>query len=193
MTARLNEQLSALVDGELDAGEARLLVRRLSSDPELRTAWERYHRCGELLEEAVDAPVGVDIAEQVSEAIREEDIPEPPERRLPDWMRPAAGVAVAATVATFAVLGLQDPGDGDATADSELITVVPGSEPGSSWGASTDWIEPRHASGGDRESGTSQRLSTYLINHTDHSAGIVRDSGQEPAVDAEVEDEEQPE
>lgn len=193
MSSRLNEQLSALVDGELDPGEARLLVKRLSEDPELLASWERYHRCSELLDEAIETPVGADIAEQVSEAIRAEELPPSPARRLPEWLRPAAGVAVAATVATVAVLGLQGPGGEDPATDSELVTVVPGSGSTGDWGTSSYWIEPRPAAVGSRASGTDQRMSTYLINHTDRSAGIVRDRADSSGTAVEEEREEQPE
>jgi sigma-E factor negative regulatory protein RseA len=49
MKDKLREQISALVDGELDDTEARLLIRRFARDPELGEIWERYHACGDLI------------------------------------------------------------------------------------------------------------------------------------------------
>ena len=47
MSDRLNEQLSALLDGELSAGEAELLLRRLDRDAELRGTLSRYTLIGD--------------------------------------------------------------------------------------------------------------------------------------------------
>ena len=49
MSDRLNEQLSALLDGELSAGEAELLLRRLDRDAELRGTLSRYTLIGDAL------------------------------------------------------------------------------------------------------------------------------------------------
>lgn len=189
MGSRIHEQISALVDGELDPGETKLLLRRFAQDPELKAAWERYQRCGELVEEAVETPIGADIADDVRAAIEAEDPPVTPARRAPEWTRPVAGVAVAATVATVAVLSLQGPTDSDPATESEAVTVVPGDRAeGTPWGGSAYWFEPRPAAGGDAgQAATRQRLDTYLINHTDQSVGLFREELPASEPDSETE------
>lgn len=49
MSDRLHEQLSALLDGELPAGEAELLLARLQRDPALRATLARYTLAGDAL------------------------------------------------------------------------------------------------------------------------------------------------
>ena len=43
------EQISALVDGELDRDEVTRLVRRMKEHEEHRDAWSTYHLIGEAL------------------------------------------------------------------------------------------------------------------------------------------------
>ncbi|WP_406672190.1 sigma-E factor negative regulatory protein, partial [Natronospira sp.] len=80
MSEKLREQLSAMMDGELDEGEAKLLVRRFANDPELSEAWERYHRCSRLLEASDDsaerfALLDQDFSKGVMDAIEREAAP----------------------------------------------------------------------------------------------------------------------
>ncbi|KKD57016.1 hypothetical protein VM57_14525 [Stenotrophomonas maltophilia] len=46
---RHREQLSALVDGELGADEARFLLRRMEHDPELAGCQERWQLLGDVI------------------------------------------------------------------------------------------------------------------------------------------------
>ncbi|HOV58400.1 MAG TPA: sigma-E factor negative regulatory protein, partial [Rhodanobacteraceae bacterium] len=43
MSEQLREQLSALMDGELDPDGARFLLRRIAADADLKRRWERQH------------------------------------------------------------------------------------------------------------------------------------------------------
>ena len=45
----MNEKLSALMDGELDQGEARTVIKSLGSDDASREHWDLYHVIGEAL------------------------------------------------------------------------------------------------------------------------------------------------
>ena len=45
----MNEKLSALMDGELDQGEARTVIKSLGSDDVSREHWDLYHVIGETL------------------------------------------------------------------------------------------------------------------------------------------------
>lgn len=45
----MKDQISALLDGELDDAEAGRLIGRLKSEPELRRTWDDYHRVGDAL------------------------------------------------------------------------------------------------------------------------------------------------
>ena len=111
MSDLLNEQLSALLDGELPPEETTLLLRRLRREPALAEQLARYRLCGEVLRgERVQARA--DFAMRVSAAIAEEPAlaAVPAVRRRtpqPRWLRVAGGFSVAAAVASVAVLVLR--------------------------------------------------------------------------------------
>jgi negative regulator of sigma E activity len=125
MSDTLHEQLSAFLDGELPPEETDLLLKRLARDPELRATLGRYGLVGDTLRgERSRASAG--FALRVRSALEQEpalqprpaappaaaSVRTPPAARggVPRWLKPAAGFAVAATVAGLAVLVLQrDP------------------------------------------------------------------------------------
>ena len=113
MSDLLNEQLSALIDGELPAQETALLLKRLEREPELRERLARYRVCGEMLRGArvqarsdfslkVCALLALEPAHAGGGLNRAR-----PARR---YLRPVAGLAVAAAVAGAAILVLGRPG-----------------------------------------------------------------------------------
>ena len=57
------QQLSALIDGELPADEARFLLRRLQHDDELSGCHERWQLCGDVLRGMASAPAGAASAQ----------------------------------------------------------------------------------------------------------------------------------
>lgn len=103
MTEANREQISSLMDGELERGARDFLVRRLSSDPELSSRWRRYHMIRACLHKM---PVQtVDLSERVALALGED-----PELRSVapgiGWIKPLAGTAIAASVAVAALVSI---------------------------------------------------------------------------------------
>ena len=49
MNERINESLSALMDGEADELEVRRLLNQLEQDDELRATWHRYQLLGAVM------------------------------------------------------------------------------------------------------------------------------------------------
>ncbi len=95
------QQLSMLMDGELQADQARFLLRRLHHDGELGAQWDRWHLAGEVLRGRALAPVAADFAERIAIAIAGEAVPQRRASRTP-WLRWGGG-ALAASFAAFAV------------------------------------------------------------------------------------------
>lgn len=114
MSDLLNEQLSALIDGELPAQETALLLKRLEREPALRERLARYRVCGETLRGARVQARG-DFSLKVCAQLAAEPVhsggmlarSKPAARR---YLRPVAGLAVAAAVAGAAILVLGRPG-----------------------------------------------------------------------------------
>lgn len=104
------EKISLLVDGELPAGEAERCVDRLTREVHLRAAWGRYHLIGDVIRGEPIRLAGEDLADRVRRSLEDEPaivaVPKPRRRAafVREWMRPAAGAAVAASVAIAAVI-----------------------------------------------------------------------------------------
>ncbi len=98
------QQLSALVDGELNTDESRFLLRRLAHDEELAGCHERWQLCGDVLRGVASAPAPLDFAARVHSAIAAESAPQEYRTRRPvaRW-RWGGGAAIAASVAAIAL------------------------------------------------------------------------------------------
>lgn len=112
----LGEQLSALMDGELDPERSRFLLRRLEGDPALRAAWERWQLVSGSLKGQLVLQVDAGFLARVREGIdaghpldapTDEVVPGPVAPRTSGWLRWAAGGAIAASVAVVALVATQ--------------------------------------------------------------------------------------
>lgn len=110
MSEQIREQVSAFLDGELPGTETELLLKRLTRDAELRESFGRYALIGESIRGGSHARASRSFATRVNQAIDGVSVSadSPAVRaRSPRWWRPFAGAAVAAGVATVAVVALQ--------------------------------------------------------------------------------------
>lgn len=108
MNEAIKMQISAFVDGELPDNESELLLRRLSQDATLRGQVAEYLEIGRLLRNDRSHP-GIDgLRSHVSRALGDASVADAPHEEVVGsrLMTPATGVAVAATVAAVALLGL---------------------------------------------------------------------------------------
>ncbi len=118
MNDALKMQVSAFVDDELPENEADLLVRRLSQDFELRQQVADYLAIGRVMRRE-SGVAGVErlrdrISAELDERPSQDDVDRAPASAPSRLLRPLTGVAVAATVALIAILGLrQTPGTGE--------------------------------------------------------------------------------
>ncbi|HXQ31402.1 MAG TPA: RseA family anti-sigma factor [Steroidobacteraceae bacterium] len=106
MSEIINDQLSALIDGELPASETALLLRRLADEPVLQQRLARYCACGEVLR---GVRARADFALRVNAALIAEPVHRPVASArwaLRRYLTPLAGLAIAATVAGAAILVL---------------------------------------------------------------------------------------
>lgn len=110
MSEQIREQISAFLDGELPASETELLLKRLGRDAELRESFGRYAMIGEALRGAKNMHLTRGFAGRVNGAIDGEPASATATASQGGgtrWWRPVAGAAVAAGVAVFAVIALQ--------------------------------------------------------------------------------------
>ncbi|MBN4079064.1 sigma-E factor negative regulatory protein [Beggiatoa alba] len=112
MTNSSDERISALMDGELDKRAHHDAVDELLKNDESRDTWFRYHLISDTLRQHLPAGMDAQFSSRVMKALQDEPTvlaPRPPRRAFQGTAlgRRLAGLAVAASVAAVAVLGVQ--------------------------------------------------------------------------------------
>ena len=155
----LNEQISALVDDELDATEQALLLRQLASDESLRRQFARYQLVSDALKDSLPERVDPAFHRRVQAALQDEVAPAAiaAGTHLGRLFRPRAGLAVAASVAVVAVLSLQS-----------VRETTPESTPAvASAPAPADYIRADGQPPAALAATPGRDLDAYLVNHNE--------------------------
>jgi sigma-E factor negative regulatory protein RseA len=163
---KLNEQLSALVDDELEEAEQDLLTRQVARDSELGQRLLRYQLISDAMQNHLPEQVDPGFSRRVHDALRYEPagLGNPIARgRLAGLLRPVAGLAVAASVAVVAVTALQHnrqepaspPAMATAPADNTYIRAQDGALA----------VATRPGPKAVRN-----KLDIYLVNHNEYAA-----------------------
>ena len=123
LCAEVEKKLSAFVDGELPENESELLLRRLSQDTALRGQVARYLAIGRLIRQDVEVPGMDGLRNRIAVALGDDAALLRQEQPVvgSKFMTPVTGVAVAATVAALALVGLSQL---DATIGPDLDSAV---------------------------------------------------------------------
>lgn len=109
MNERINESLSALLDGEADELEIRRLLNQAEHDEQLLDKWANYQMIGAIMRQ--EPVVEIDLAKGVRQALDGQPMDELPvttenvARR--SWYKLAASGAVAASVMVAVLVGVQ--------------------------------------------------------------------------------------
>jgi len=125
MNETANEQLSALMDGELPRDELRFLLRGLDGDAGLAKRWSRYHVARAVLQrQYVPAARGDD---RFAAAVMLRLEPAPAQKRVGRIARWASGGAIAAAVAVVALVATRPAGENGAmpVASTDLAVGTP--------------------------------------------------------------------
>jgi sigma-E factor negative regulatory protein RseA len=102
MNESSRENLSSLMDGELDRKGRKFLLRRLAADADMKGCWNRMHTVRACLHQ--ERLATADLVSRVADALDGEAAPQ---RSLgARLMRPVAGGAIAASVAVMAIVGI---------------------------------------------------------------------------------------
>ena len=108
MTNSSDERISALIDGELDEQARQSMVDELLKKGEARATWARYHLISDTLRQNLPAGMDTQFSSRVMAALQDEPTvlaPRPPQGL--QLRKRLAGLAVAASVAAVAVMGVQ--------------------------------------------------------------------------------------
>jgi len=102
MNESSRENLSCLMDGELDRKGRKFLLRRLAADADMKGCWNRMHTVRACLHQ--ERLATADLVSRVADALEGEASPR---RSLANRLvRPVAGGAIAASVAVMAIVGI---------------------------------------------------------------------------------------
>ncbi len=175
-----DESLSALMDNEADDLELRRLLKELPENPSLLATWGRFHEARSVLHNEEMQPLSHAASLRILESIAAEPaylgkgaIPSKRNRGLDKakWWESAGRIAIAASVALVAFIGLQ----------SVLLDPVPQqSLAGKSPGAESALVTTDNVAILDGASGfdaqAQQRLDDYIrsvsIQYRDEAAGV---------------------
>ncbi len=105
MSKSQKEQISVFVDGEADNDTA---IKALTREPALLDTLARYHLVSACMKDQCPSYMDTELAARVSQAVASEPTVLAPRKKsfLP-VLKPVAGLAIAASVATIAILGVQ--------------------------------------------------------------------------------------
>lgn len=183
MNEELDSQLSAMFDDELPAPECELLARRLARDEVMKSRWGRYAAIGAAIRSESSLRLDTKLANRVSAAIAAEPplVADPvvsggdfATSKVRRWLQPVAGVALAASVAAVAILGLralspleQSPivAQNSEPTEQAASDQIIGAEPDS-------YVVPTTI---DRPSIVAPAaLANYVVAHSEYSTPLVR-------------------
>jgi sigma-E factor negative regulatory protein RseA len=172
MSEQIREQVSAFLDGELPTSETELFLKRLTRDGELRESFARFALIGEALRGEGSAILSKGFASRVNHAIDGEPAAAPapaqsaPERR---WWLPIAGVSVAASVATVAIVALQQRAISPGVRASAPVTAQNAAQNPAAREALSYTVP---ASSGEARAIAPARLTNYVFAHSKYSSGL---------------------
>jgi len=109
MREKTGESLSALLDTQADDLDLQRVLNALDGDAEVSRQWRRYNVISAAMRNELGHFAQVDLSARVRESLAQEAPPLPLERpaRSRAWYRPAASVAVAASVTAAILTGTQ--------------------------------------------------------------------------------------
>ena len=114
MSDKSNEQISNLMDGELEINASKFLLKRMATDESLSKTWDSYHLIKSCLQKESQEPLVIDVAglvcQQLSQekgaSIKRDTISAP--AHINRWLKPVIGAGIAASVAIMSVFMLQN-------------------------------------------------------------------------------------
>ena len=178
MSEEKHEALSALVDGELPAEDGPRLLDQVLADLSLKRRWTAYHLIGDVMRKHVIDQQGLNgRVEQISDAAVSARTSTP---RKSGGLRPLAGLALAASVALVAVIGLFALNDRDsvpvevaANSAGVQISGSPGPE-SIPVVAGAAGIDLTRMTWNDAGPAVTNRLNGYLVTHNEYLSNGMR-------------------
>jgi sigma-E factor negative regulatory protein RseA len=168
MSEKLHEQISALVDNEINDPE--LLIRQICRDTELQERWRRHHVVHDVLSNQLST-TPVDLSHRISQALESEPehhsnnalakISKPPSRTR-YVMKQVAGLAIAATVSAVAVISVQQNSNPSSIPAQDVAVL--------NSNTTVAQAQVRFVNESQKlDDKVQSKLSNYLVNHNEYS------------------------
>lgn len=169
MTVNYNEQLSALVDGELQGEQLEQVLTLLKTDVRAQQQLQRYQHTSDVLHGFTTKLHPTDLSERLALALQDEplhtknSVPKANVLPFPSQLwKQLSGLAIAASVGALAVVGVMTQPENQLvstpiqTAANEIVNdVQPQPASGNRWTVSEPEVE--------------ERLNTYLVDHNEYA------------------------
>lgn len=198
MSEEFDRQLSELMDGEIEDRHLARCLRRFAEDRDYRARFSRYVAVRDCLRRDPPGVAAGDLADRVIAALEDEPVVLAPRRRrvldgaVGRLLKPAAGLAIAASVAVVAVLGLRDArlgGENPAAPISAQQPTTLAGQPASSQQGRLSGLPPIQYPDATLQAPVAQTasatdrawLNNYLLRHNE-AAGAVGRTGFIPYV-----------
>lgn len=174
---QVNETISALIDGELSETEMQNVIRRLRTQKEDRCCWHDYHLIGDALRNNLPPKIDHRLCERISTALLSEPdlqvIPPSPKsiRKKPNFVRPAVGFALAASVAIvgfvgFSMLAVDDQAGAVRVASVSPAPVMPVTE-------QNHFQQVRGLKWTEQQPAIQSKLNAYLHDHQQYAGAMA--------------------
>ncbi|MFL6550650.1 MAG: sigma-E factor negative regulatory protein [Povalibacter sp.] len=174
MTDAVKEQLSACLDGQLPEGELDLMLKRLQRDAQLRRTMDGYSLIGEAMRGQRTVRASSGFADRVAAAVAAEPVTQPAitvsRERVLTWLRPAAGLAIAAGVAAVAIISFR-PADIGTQPVAQIVTDTPQADD-----AAASYTVPTNVDTNAAADAfvPAARLTNYVVAHSEYSSPLAR-------------------
>lgn len=130
MIEKTAEEISSLMDDELDEHSRARVVHKMKDDDEMKSRWEHYHLIGEALRNNLPEIIHPDLANRINNILHQEPSYQFPQnisaqtaRRAPR-NRAVTGFAIAASLAVVTVLGFQQlTSQNELPGQQQLVTM----------------------------------------------------------------------
>lgn len=180
MTEQLKQSISALLDEEISEIEVHRLLREFDSDSsaktaELKSTWIRFQQIRAVSQghHHLSETQHISLHDKISAAIAEEDHHEWSGKSQSNWQKPAAGLAVAASLVVAVFLGVNtqqqtNPGNDLVTSSPTQTTGVIDTQPVSTGSVNSEEIVAFNEDDlelRELDAVKQQQLREYLMRH----------------------------
>ena len=162
-----NEHLSALIDGE--NCDDKDVLEKLITDDSMKSTWQRYHLIGDCLRGNLPEKIHNNYLKDLNKVLDNEPTLLSPKKNKLFSREPLIGFAIAASVATLAILNIQHRNDMPSQTISESV-VMDEKIIDSQFDTFSFSEVPISTAAVQEDTGydllSKRRLNNYLINHS---------------------------